>query len=73
MNKLNLTNLLKNKIEQNKNREIEIPIFCPWCSTKLKHVNAIDTEAKIYFVYCPQPKCRYCKEWRLIDGKIKEM
>ena len=47
-----------------------IPSFCPECEKKgmvsrLKHVNALDSEAKVYMVFCANPKCRFCREYKL--------
>lgn len=44
-----------------------IPTLCPKCGGKLTHVNAIDTEAKLYMVFCKSnpEKCRWCKNWKL--------
>jgi NAD-dependent DNA ligase len=66
----NLLKLLQEKSQQ-KHKEIKIPVYCPLCATKLHHVNALDTEAKIYMVYCLN--CRFCKEWDLINGELKEV
>jgi hypothetical protein len=75
MVKVNLEFLLKKKmIAKGKRKEdVRVLEYCPLCSTKLRHVNALDTEAKIYFVYCPQPKCRYCEEYKFVnDILVKE-
>lgn len=42
-----------------------IPDFCPKCGNKLKHTNALDSEAGIYMVWCNNPQCRFCKNWKL--------
>lgn len=42
-----------------------LPDICPKCNCRLKHVNAIDTEAKTYFIYCPNSGCRYAVEYRI--------
>ena len=50
---------------------ISIPILCPKCNNKLHHVNALDTEAKIYMVFCLNYKCRYCVEYEKdVNGDI---
>ena len=49
----------------NKNKLFTIPSNCPKCDTKLRHVNALNTEAKCYFVYCPIPQCRFCREYKI--------
>ena len=41
-----------------------IPSFCPKCESKLHHVNALDTNAEIYMIFCTNPKCKYCEDWR---------
>lgn len=44
---------------------------CPKCDGKLHHVNALDTKAKIYMVFCLNTNkrgkltCRYCREYTL--------
>lgn len=68
-----LLKLLQEKSQQTKHKEIRIPVYCPLCASKLKHVNALDTECKIYFVWCPSNRCRFCLEWDLIDGELKEI
>jgi len=40
-----------------------IPVYCPKCGSKLRIVNALQTEAKIIFIYCPNSKCRYAEEF----------
>jgi len=40
-----------------------IPIYCPKCGSKLKRVDALQTGAKIIFIYCPNVKCRYAEEF----------
>jgi len=40
-----------------------IPTTCPKCGTKLRIVNALQTEAKIIFIYCPNSKCRWAEEY----------
>lgn len=47
-----------------KKLELVIPNICPVCEFKLKHVNALDTEAEVYFVYCPNTGCRWCREYK---------
>ena len=49
--------------------QFSIPKYCPECETKntksiLHHVNALDTKAKIYMVFCSNPKCRFCREYK---------
>jgi len=43
---------------------------CPKCKNKLNHVNALDTEAKIYMVWCPKLKCRFCREYQFKKGVL---
>jgi hypothetical protein len=40
-----------------------IPTICPRCGSKLRIVNALQTEARIIFIYCPNSKCRYAEEF----------
>jgi len=40
-----------------------IPTICPKCGSKLKMVNALQTNAKIIFIYCPNSRCRYVEEF----------
>ena len=47
-----------------------IPSKCPICQNKLNHVNALDTEAKIYMVWCSNTKCRFCREYTLKEGVL---
>ena len=54
---------------------ISIPLICPECEkknviSKLNHVNAIDTEARLYMVFCLNPKCRYCQDYIVNNGDI---
>ena len=42
---------------------LSIPIHCPKCDHRLYHVNALDTKAKIYMIWCPESTCRYCVEY----------
>lgn len=59
-------------IQQNKS--FSIPNVCPECNERLHHVNALDTKAKIYMVFCRNPKCRYCQDWNkklTVKGVIK--
>ena len=52
---------------------LSIPICCPKCDHRLCHVNALDTEAKIYMVWCPESTCRYCVEYEKSgNGEIKK-
>lgn len=42
---------------------------CPECEKRntrsvLHHVNALDTRAKVYMVFCSNPKCRFCREYK---------
>ena len=41
-----------------------IPNICPRCESKLHYVNALD-ECGLYMVFCTNPKCRFCKNWKL--------
>lgn len=47
-----------------------IPHYCPNCNGKLHHVNALDTKAQLYMVFCLNTNgkgklvCKYCQEWR---------
>ena len=54
---------------------INIPLFCPDCDkknvvSKLYHVNAIDTKAKLYMVFCLNPKCRFCQDFTINNGDV---
>jgi hypothetical protein len=40
-----------------------IPTVCPKCGSKLRIVNALQSEARIIFIYCPNSKCRYAEEY----------
>lgn len=53
---------------------IEIPKYCPKCEeknvvSKLNHVNAINTKAKLYMVFCFNPKCNYCRDFTINNGE----
>lgn len=48
-------------------KKLIIPSLCPKCGSKLNHVNAIDTEAEVYIVFCTNSKCRYCKDWKKLE------
>lgn len=50
--------LLRTKIQ------LSIPDYCPECKNSLHHVNALDTKAKIYMVFCKNLKCKYCREYK---------
>jgi len=43
---------------------LSIPDYCPICDHKLNHVNALDTKARVYFVYCPNSGCRFAREYK---------
>lgn len=45
-------------------KPISIPDYCPICDERLYHVNALDTKAKCYIVFCKNPKCRFCQEYK---------
>ena len=48
-----------------KNIQVSIPDYCPECGERLHHVNALDTRAKVYMVFCRNSKnCRYCREYK---------
>ena len=54
--------------------QLSIPDKCPECGESLYHVNALDTKAKVYIVFCRNPKCRYCQDWNkktTVKGIIK--
>ena len=61
--------------------KLGIPNLCPKCNGKLYHVNALDTKAKIYMVFCLNTNkrgkyvCKFCKEWRLneFNNKLEEL
>ena len=58
---------------QQKN-QLSIPSLCPECGGKLHHVNALNTEAKVYIVFCRNTKCKYCQDWNkkvTVKGIIK--
>lgn len=44
--------------------KISIPVYCPKCDHKLNHVNALDSKAKVYLVYCPNSGCRFAREFK---------
>lgn len=44
-----------------------IPDICPECGENLHHVNALDSEAGLYMVFCRNLKCKWCKNWRLAE------
>lgn len=48
---------------QSKPTALSIPSICPECGEKLHHVNALDTKAKVYMVFCRNSKCKYCQDW----------
>ena len=50
-------------IETDETQTSNIPTVCPKCGAKLRVVNALQTEAKIIFIYCPNSKCRYAEEF----------
>lgn len=41
-------------------RQLENIDFCPKCGNILHYVNALETEAKLFFVWCSE--CEYVKE-----------
>jgi len=51
-------------VQIQKKISLSIPDYCPLCGNKLKHVNALDDKAKVYFVYCPNYGCRWCREYK---------
>ena len=51
-------------VQIQKNISLSIPDYCPKCNYRLCHVNALDTRAKVYFVYCPDSGCRWCREYK---------
>lgn len=54
--------------------QLSIPNLCPECGNSLHHVNALDTKAKVYMVFCRNPKCKYCQDWNktiTVKGIIK--
>lgn len=61
---------IKNGILLKKN--ITILTICPKCGNKLKHVPALDTEAKMYLVWCDNLKCRFVQDYYLPE-KAKEV
>ena len=44
----------------------DIPFICPKCWSFLCHVNAVDI-CGLYFVWCPNSRCRWCKEIKVIS------
>jgi ssDNA-binding Zn-finger/Zn-ribbon topoisomerase 1 len=44
-------------------KDSNIPTICPKCGSKLRVVNALQTGAKIMFIYCTNLKCRYAEEF----------
>ena len=55
------------------NLVLELPNKCPNCDAKLEHINALKTEAKLYMVFCKNPKCRYCAEIQVRTSLNKEV
>ena len=55
------------------NLVLELPSKCPNCEGKLNHVNALKSEAKLYMVFCRNPKCRYCAEIQIRTHLGKEV
>lgn len=53
------------KLKNSFNGSGALPSFCPDCDSKLKHVNAIDTKARTYFIYCPNSGCKWCREFKV--------
>lgn len=49
--------------------EFRILPFCPKCGGALSHVNALDTEARLYLVWCPNFRCRFVREYTLEEIK----
>lgn len=45
----------------------KVPSICPKCKSNLHHVNALNTSAKVYMVFCTNPKCKYCEDWSRED------
>jgi len=44
------------------NLVIELPKKCPRCEGKIDYSNALNTEAKLFMVFCKNPRCHYCAE-----------
>ena len=47
---------------------ISIPDYCPKCDYKLNHVNALNSRAKSYLVYCPNFNCKFCREYKMCSN-----
>ena len=47
----------------------EILDYCPICGNKLNHVNAIETEARLYLVWCSNFNCRFVKDYYFNGNK----
>lgn len=50
------------------NLVIELPKECPKCGRKLHYVNALETEARLFMVFCKNSKCRYCSEVQIVTS-----
>lgn len=48
-------------------KNVKIPSLCPVCGEKLEHINALDTKARMYLVYCKSHTCRYVQDYYLIE------
>ena len=44
--------------------QVSIPDYCPKCGERFYHVNALNTKARSYIIFCRNPKCRYCREFK---------
>lgn len=48
----------------------KIPKNCPICGGDLHYIDATETEAEVYIVFCRNTKtCKYCQEWDKKDLK----
>ena len=54
------------------NKRIKIPDLCPKCGEKLQHVNALDTKAHCYMVWCNNLDCRFVQDYYYIED-MKEV
>lgn len=50
--------IIKTKIQTS------IPSKCPKCNSELHHVNALDTRARVYMIFCRNTKCKYAREYK---------
>ena len=49
--------------------KIEMLVLCPKCGSELTHINALNSEAKMYIVYCKNNNCGFTKDY-YIKSKV---